>query len=70
MEAPKPKPNPESIAGRLRAMPRGILRPVMAVAAIIWLLVDLLRGWTPLLITVFGRAAETLPNSSASSPSG
>ena len=33
----------------------------MAVAAIIWLLVDLLRGWTPLLITVFGRAAETPP---------
>ena len=36
-------------------------RPVWAVAALVWLLVEILRGWTPLLITVFGRAAETPP---------
>lgn len=32
---------------------------VLAVAAIVWLAIDLLRSWTPLLITVFGRAAQT-----------
>ena len=36
-------------------------RQVWAVAALVWLLVEILRGWTPLLITVFGRAAETPP---------
>ena len=36
-------------------------RQVWAVAAVVWLLVELMRGWTPLLITVFGRAAETPP---------
>ena len=36
-------------------------RQVWAVAAVVWLLVELLRAWTPLLITVFGRAAETPP---------
>ncbi|WP_338751697.1 hypothetical protein [Janibacter alittae] len=30
-------------------------------ATLVWLLIELLRGWTPLLITVFGRAAETPP---------
>lgn len=36
-------------------------RQVWAVGALVWLLVEILRGWTPLLITVFGRAAETPP---------
>ena len=36
-------------------------RQVWAVAAVVWLLVELLRAWTPLLITVLGRAAETPP---------
>lgn len=33
----------------------------LAVGSLVWLLIELLRGWTPLLITVFGRAAETPP---------
>ena len=37
------------------------LRPILSVAAVVWLLIEILRGWTPLLITVFGRAAETPP---------
>lgn len=32
---------------------------IAAVAGIVWLLLDLLRAWTPGLITIFGRAAET-----------
>ncbi len=32
-----------------------------ALAAGTWLLLDLLRAWTPTLITIFGRAAETPP---------
>ncbi len=42
-------------------MTKGVDRRTWAVAALVWLLVELLRGWTPLLITVFGRAAETPP---------
>lgn len=34
---------------------------ILALATLVWLLIELLRGWTPLLITVFGRAAETPP---------
>lgn len=37
------------------------VRQILAVAAIVWLLLEVLRGWTPLLITVVGRAAETPP---------
>lgn len=33
----------------------------LALATLVWLLIELFRGWTPLLITVFGRAAETPP---------
>lgn len=40
---------------------KGGTHAAVALAALVWLLVELLRGWTPLLITVFGRAAETPP---------
>lgn len=41
------------------AMTKASLRTTLGVGLITWLLIDLLRAWTPLLITVFGRAAET-----------
>ncbi len=35
------------------------LRSVLYVAAGLWVLIDVLRMWTPSLITIFGQAAET-----------
>lgn len=50
-----------AVTGVTSSLPKGGSRAVLAVATVGWLLVELLRGWTPLLITVFGRAAETPP---------
>lgn len=48
-------------SGAAPVAPDALVALIAAVAAVVWLLLDLLRAWTPLLITVFGRAAETPP---------
>lgn len=35
--------------------------PVLAVAAVVWLFIDLVRVWAPSLITIVGQAAATPP---------
>lgn len=37
------------------------VRPILALGAVVWLLIDLWRVWTPSLITIFGQAAATPP---------
>jgi endonuclease/exonuclease/phosphatase family metal-dependent hydrolase len=48
------------MTGRTAVRPSTVVnRGVLLVATGLWLLVDVLRVWTPSLITIFGRAAET-----------
>jgi endonuclease/exonuclease/phosphatase family metal-dependent hydrolase len=47
------------MTGRTAGSSTVVGRGVLLVAAGVWLLVDVLRVWTPSLITIFGRAAET-----------
>ncbi|KHL19340.1 endonuclease/exonuclease/phosphatase family metal-dependent hydrolase [Mumia flava] len=43
------------------ASPRSRSAAMLAVGAGVWMLIDVVRVWTPSLITIFGQAAETPP---------